>query len=255
MSSKRPAVRFVSKADAENIGKVMRLAPEQVQALQATIDVINTFSEMLDERARMVPSGSLQAKKLDKIERAFHRLNEAIDNAGSALKYALPPAVGDYLSRSLTFTAIVEATGKKRFPRYLKRKLNAPPALGTEMTVDALEHHLHQELRTSCAKYGDLMFKYVIGHLHALIVEGRKVQRGNKGGRNPVWQRNLVLDLLIEAAPEIVGTKPTANSSSRFVELCQAVLAGYELPTDGLEKHTRLGIKEFKAQRAQESVR
>jgi hypothetical protein len=253
MRASRTTVRFVSRADPENIGRTMKLAIEQVQALQRTIDIINSFSDSFDERARTVPPDSVLARKLDKIERGFRRLNKAIDDAGSALRYALPSAVGDYLARSLKFAAIEEAAGKKRFSRYLKRTLKAPPA-GAEMTVEALERHLHQQLRASGARYGDLMFKYVIGHLHALVVEGRKAQRQNTGGRNPVWQRNLALDLLIESAPDIVGTKPTANSSSRFVELCQAVLAGYELPTDGLEKQIKIRMKQPKAQSTQEAV-
>ena len=234
----KSALRLIgSKAAAESIGKKMKLTTEQKEALRRSIDDVNAFSELLDEYARTVPLRSLQSKKLDNIERAFHRLKQAIANAGDTLKYALPSAIGDYLARSLTFTAISEATGKARFPRDLARTIKLLLARDKDLTVRELEHHLQRRHRPLGRGYGDLMFKSVIRDLHALIVEGRKAQRqNNTGGKDPSWHKNLVLDLLIKSAKRITGEDATAKSGSRFVELCQEVLAQYHLPTDTLER-------------------
>jgi hypothetical protein len=76
-----------------------------------------------------------------------------------------------------------------------------------------------------------------------------ELDRRNRGGRPA---KNLARDFLLfrlaEAAPAVIGRRPTATAGRRFVRLCAAVVVACGFDDRGIERAVEKAIKELSKQ-------
>ena len=76
------------------------------------------------------------------------------------------------------------------------------------------------------------------------------VDRLNRGGRPPkTVERDYLLLRLAEAAPAVIGKRPTATANGPFVRLCAAVVVACGFDDRGIERAVEKAIKELSKER------
>ena len=137
----------------------------------------------------------------------------------------------------------------------LKREIQTPELRSEIVSLSSefpdfrmaqLEDRLLSRRQARGLEHGGELLMHFVERINQPIKTWFKLDRRNRGGRPA---KNLARDFLLfrlaEAAPAVIGRRPTATVNGPFVRLCTAVVAACGLDDRGIERAVEKAIKEL----------
>lgn len=192
---------------------------------QATL----TYQDQLPQR-----SGSIE--RLKRMEKAVRRLHYEVTTSGEMMNYFLPHDLRQALGGSLTFTAISKAVGQDQFPQNFQFRAGGVAQRDGRLTMKGLEEEFRPQREALGSKFGHLLVHALINDLYQPLKKWVELNKLNKGGVQPHFLRNLIIERLAEASEDIIAKRATRTQGGKFVKLCASVLEALRLSDSGVEK-------------------
>jgi hypothetical protein len=183
------------------------------------------------------------AKSLGDLEFELYRWRQTINDF-------LPADTQEEIGMLMSFSAMEAA---------LKREIRTPE-LGSEIEnllsecpdfrMAQLEDRLLTRRQARGLEHGGELLMHFVERINQPIKTWIELDRRNRGGRpTKNVERDFLLFRLAEAAPAVIGRRPTATAGGRFVRLCAAVVVACGFGRRGIERAVEKAIMELSKQR------
>jgi hypothetical protein len=253
----------------------LSLTQAQAVALTATIwhvdEDLKTFRTRFKGRE---PRPEL-VRRLRRMAKVLGELQDEIRRQPNTMSDFLPFDTLEAIGEIMSFSAMEAALGKKLASRdpeggvkeAVKRlaadasaariaEIEAAQGGGVEEAVKPLvagssdvriaeiEARFDYQRKALGLKHGPELLAHLVDRITRPIQVWLELDRRNRGGRPSDLVRDYVLIRLLEAAPEVLGSRATATAGGKFVRLCTGVFNVCGLSTDGLEKAVERILKQ-----------
>ena len=189
-------------------------------------------------------------RRLKRFADLFNDLEYEIDRWRKTMADFLPLDAHEEIGQLMSYGAIEAALGREIPSRDLKSEIESLTMDDPNFRMAQLEERLEYERRTIGLKNGSELLAYLIKTINLPIKAWFDVDRLNQGGRPPkTVERDYLFLRLAEAAPAVIGKRPTATANGPFVRLCAAVVAACGFGDRGIERAVEKAIKELSKER------
>jgi hypothetical protein len=120
-------------------------------------------------------------------------------------------------------------------------------AAGPDVRIAEIEARFEYQRKTLGLKQGPELLAHLVERIIRPIQIWLELNRRPGGGRPSDAVRDHVVIRLVEAAPEVLGSRATATAGGKFVRLCTGVFNACGLNSEGLEKAIERILKKRKA--------
>jgi hypothetical protein len=231
-----PHLKIPAQETIKEIVADLRLSEDQAVVLEFVVK--NTLADVLLYQLVRSREGDRDEliRDLIELEKRLGRVISFLEGRTNLLQEILPTAVLDEFGELFSFTSIGRALGKDVFPenphllmKYLKdRKL--------PFGLAPAEAFFARKRADLGLLHGDALFLHVLRLIHAPLKTWLAAKAADKGGRPRSAERRFIIERLAKAAPEILGSEPTASVTGLFVQLCERVLTACGFAEDGIDK-------------------
>jgi hypothetical protein len=188
-------------------------------------------------------------RRLKRFADLFNNLEYEIDRSRKTMADFLPLDAQEEIGQLMSYGAIEAALSREIPSRDLKSAIESLTMDDPNFRMAQLEERLENERRTIGLKKGPELLAYLIKTINQPIKAWFDVDRLNQGGRPPkTVERDHLLLRVAEAAPAVIGKRPTATAGGRFVQLCAAVVVACGFDDRGIERAVEKAIKELSAE-------
>ena len=175
-------------------------------------------------------------RRLKIVDKSFERLHTDLTQYCKTLGDVLPFDTLQASGELLSYGAIESALGRKIPGRNLLRDIEEQFAGRADLRAAEIEELRAYERQALGLNEGPALIAYIVGALHRPIRAWLEIEKGNRGGRPADLPRVVLLIGLANAAPDILGAKPTATAKGRFMRLCAAVCQACGFDNSGIEE-------------------
>jgi hypothetical protein len=185
-------------------------------------------------------------RRLRSLADLLNYLEYEIDRSRNTAAEFLPLEVLEEIGLLMSYRGIETALNRKMHSRDLKSEIESLMMDDPNFRMAQLEERLEYERRTIGLKNGTELLAYLIKTINQPIKAWFDVDRLNQGGRPPkTVERDYLLLRLAEAAPAVIGKRPTATANGPFFRLCSAVVVACGFDDRGVERAVEKAIKEL----------
>ena len=228
---------FTLPGDEEFLAIVQefQLTPEQARELALVLRHANEdIKGFLRTQAKRKPRAELvrRLKSVTDPSNVSHESHSNCKTLGDFLPFDTLQASGELLS----YGAIESALGRKIPGRNLLRDIEEQFAGREDLRAAEVEELRAYERQALGLNEGPALIAYIVSALHRPIRAWLGIEKGNRGGRPADLPRVVLLIGLANAAPDILGAKPTATAKGRFMRLCAAVCQACGGDNSGIEE-------------------
>jgi hypothetical protein len=254
----------------------LSLTQAQAAALNRTLwhvdqDLKNFRTKLEGRQPR--PERVRRQRRMGKI---LSELQDEIRRQGNTLADFLPLDTQEAIGEIMSFSAMEAALGKKLASRDpqggvkeavmrladrsdvriaeieaeqegLEETLKRLTADGSDVRIAEIEARFDYQRKTLGLKHAPELLAHLVDRIYRPIQVWLDLDRLNRGGRPSDVVRDYVLIRLIEAAPEVLGSRATGTADGKFVRLCTGVFNACGLNTEGLEKAIERILKQRSA--------
>jgi hypothetical protein len=188
-------------------------------------------------------------RRLRKFADLLDDLEYEIDRSLNTMADFLPLDALEQIGLLASYGAMEAALNREIPSRDLRSEIESLIALDADFRMVQIEGRLEYQRQVIGLKDGPELLAYLIKKINQPIKTWFELDRRNQGGRpTKNLARDLLLFRLAEAAPLILGRKPTATAHGRFVRLCAGVAVACHLADRGIERAAEKAIKELSKQ-------
>ncbi len=235
----------------KNIVRDLKLKSAQADTLKITLEEALEGIRRYQAKLQNQRSRPLLIDRLKRFEKALARLYDECRRSADLMHDFLPHDTLEYVGRSLTFSAMGEALGKKNvITRNFDQKIEVKRSVGERITLEFMEEFSRPSREALGLKHGHVILTHFIERIHAPLARWIELKSLDEGGRPADAVRNYLIYQLAEAAPEVIGKRATVATTGTFVDLCTAVLVACGLPEAGIAKAIPPVVRKLRANRA-----
>jgi hypothetical protein len=188
-------------------------------------------------------------RRLRRFADLFNDLEYEIDRSRKTMADFLPLDTQEEIGQLMSYGAIEAALNREIPSRDLRSEIESLRLDDPDFRMAQLEERLEYERQAIGLKNGPELLAYLIKTINQPIKAWFDVDRLNRGGRPPkTVERDYLLLRVAEAAPAVIGRRPTATAGGRFVRLCAAVVVACGFDGLGVERAVEKAIKELSAE-------
>jgi hypothetical protein len=150
------------------------------------------------------------------------------------------PSTREAIGEIMSFSAMEAALGKKLASREaqggVKEAVKRLAADASAARIAEIEAQFEYQRKALGLKHGPELLAHLVERINRPIQVWLELNGRPGFGRPSDLVRDYVLIRLVEAAPEVLGSRATATADGKFVRLCTGVFNACGLCTKGLEK-------------------
>jgi hypothetical protein len=227
----------VCEADLLDLIKRHGLKPPRDQRLCDLIahtgDRLRNFLENKDE---FTPEGRRRRRtEVERLARAFGAAEEALADSTQIVRGELNRLLAPSLGRSLSIHTFEQA-GVPVSTEVSIHTLFEREGTRREGPYRALEVEVAEARRLAARKAGHTVLEYHCRYLRERLEGYLKLEKKLKIEFRGNHYRRIVVASLAIGFEDVFGLRPTPTEGSLFVNVCDAVLRLFNLPTDGLTR-------------------
>jgi hypothetical protein len=179
------------------------------------------------------------AKLLSDLEFELRRWGQTIDEF-------LPADTREEIGTLMSFSAMESALKREIQTPELSSEIESLSSECPDFRMAQLEDRLLTRRQARGLEHGGELLMHFVERINQPIKTWFDVDRLNRGGRPPkTVERDYLLLRLAEAAPAVIGKRPTATANGPFVRLCAAVVVACRLEDRGIERAVENTIKKL----------
>jgi hypothetical protein len=214
----------------------LKLNPRQVHELDRTLrhidEDLKNFHKAFEGRK---PRKEL-VRRLKRMAKVLSDLEFEIQRSRKTMTDFLPFDSLEAIGLAMSFTAM-EAALKRNIPsRGVKDKVLILAACDSGVRIAQIEQAFDYQRKTLGLKHGPELLAHLVERIYRRIKTWIELDRRNPGGRPSNMVRDYLLLRLMEAAPDIIGSRATATANGKFVRLCAALFPACGVSNKGIEK-------------------
>jgi hypothetical protein len=183
-------------------------------------------------------------RRLKRIAKILSDLEYEMRRYEKTLNDFLPADAREEIGVLMSFSGMESALNTEIRTRELRSEIESLSSEDAAFRMSQLEDRLLHRRQARGLESGGRLLLHVVERVNRPIKAWLELDRRNRGGRpTKNLARDLLLFRLAEAAPDVVGRKPTATAGGPFVRLCSAVAVACGLEDRGIERAAEKAIK------------
>jgi hypothetical protein len=188
-------------------------------------------------------------RRLGRFADLLNKLEYEIDRSRNTMADFLPLDALEEIGLLTSYGAMEAALNREIRSHDLRSEIESLTADDPDFRMAQIEERLEYQRQAIGLKDGHELLAYLIKKINQPIKAWFELDRLNRGGRpTKNLARDLLLFRLAEAAHVVIGRRPTATASGRFVRLCADVVLACRLERRGIERAVEKAIKELSKQ-------
>jgi len=217
------------------LGLVLCHVDEDLKAFRKRLEGRKPRQELVRRLKRV-------AKSLGVLEFELRRWLQTINDF-------LPADAQEEIGMLMSFSAMEAALKREIRTPELRSEIESLLSECSDLRMTQLEDRLAARRRSRGLENGGELLMHFVETINQPIKTWIELDRRNRGGRpTKNVARDFLLFRLAEAAPAVIGKKPTATAGGRFVRLCAAVVVACGFGGRGIERAVEKAIKELAKQ-------
>ena len=228
----------------EDVVRDQKLDAVQARELRLILGHLDLDLKTYRERRSGEPPRPELVRFLKRVAKALDDLENELRRYATTLNQFLPPDAREEIGALMSLTEIESALGIEIPTPELKATIDELAAEDPEFRLAQLEDRLlYRRQARGLERGGDLLL-HIVERVNRPVQAWVDLDRRNRGGRpTKDLARDLLLYRLAEAAPVVIGRRPTATAGGAFVRLCAAVTTACGLDDVGIERAAEKAIK------------
>jgi hypothetical protein len=247
--------RLASPRELEQELGDLSLTEAQTVALDLTLRHVDEDLKNFRTRLEGRKSRPELVRRFRRMEKILGELQDEIQRQRNTMSDFLPFDTQEAIGEIMSFSAMEAALGKKlasRDPQGSVKEAVMRLADRSDVRIAEIEARFDYQRKALGLKHAPELLAHLVERITRPIQVWLELNRQNRGGRPSDAVRDYVLIRLVEAAPEVLGSRATVTAGGKFVRLCTGAFNACGLNTEGLEKAIERILKQRRAKSSAE---